>query len=32
MYVILTSKPGKFRTEIIDGLRTLEVYDYLFLR
>lgn len=30
MYVILTSKPGQFRTEIIDGLRPLESYDYLF--
>ena len=30
MYVILTSKPGKFRTEIVDGLRPLEAYDYLF--
>jgi hypothetical protein len=29
-YVILTSKPGKFRTEIIDGLRPLQAYDYLF--
>lgn len=30
MYVILTSKPGQFRTEIGDGLRPLEAYDYLF--
>jgi hypothetical protein len=30
MYVILTSKPGQFRTEIVDGLRPLESYDYLF--
>lgn len=30
MYVILTSKPGQFRTEVIDGLRPLEAYDYLF--
>jgi hypothetical protein len=30
MYVILTSKPGKFRTEINDRLRPLEAYDYLF--
>lgn len=30
MYVILTSKPGLFRTEIVDGLRPLESYDYLF--
>jgi hypothetical protein len=30
MYVILTSKSGQFRTEIIDGLRPLASYDYLF--
>jgi hypothetical protein len=30
MYVILTSKDGLFRTEIIDGLRPLASYDYLF--
>jgi len=30
MYVILTSKPGLFRTEIVDGLRACETYDYLF--
>ena len=30
MYVILTSKPGLFRTEIVDGLRPLQAYDYLF--
>ena len=30
MYVILTSKPGKFRTEIVDGVKPLEAYDYLF--
>jgi hypothetical protein len=30
MYVILTSKPGQFRTEIIEGLRPLKAYDYLF--
>jgi hypothetical protein len=30
MYVILTSKPGQFRTEIVEGLRPLEAYDYLF--
>lgn len=30
MYVILTSKPGQFRTEVVDGLRPLEAYDYLF--
>jgi hypothetical protein len=30
MYVILTSKPGQFRTEATGGLRPLEAYDYLF--
>lgn len=30
MYVILTSKPGQFRTEITDGLRPAAAYDYLF--
>jgi hypothetical protein len=30
MYVILTSKPGQFRTEAVGGLRPLEAYDYLF--
>jgi hypothetical protein len=30
MYVILTSKPGQFRTETVNGLRPLEAYDYLF--
>ena len=30
MYVILTSKPGQFRTEAANGLRPLEAYDYLF--
>jgi hypothetical protein len=30
MYVILTSKPGKFRTEVVPGLRPLEAYDYMF--
>ena len=29
-YVILTSKPGKFKTEILSGLRPLAAYDYLF--
>jgi hypothetical protein len=28
-YVILTSKPGQFRTEVTDGLEPLEAYDYL---
>ncbi len=30
MYVILTSKPGQFRTELVDGLRPVETYDYMF--
>jgi hypothetical protein len=30
MYVILTSKPGQFRTEVVHGLRPLEAYDYIF--
>ena len=30
MYVILTSKPGQFRTEITEGLEPVEAYDYLF--
>lgn len=30
MYTILTSKPGLFRTEIIDGMRPIEAYDYFF--
>jgi hypothetical protein len=29
-YVILTSKPGKFRTELGPGLRPQAAYDYLF--
>ena len=28
-YVILTSKPGQFRTEVTEGLETVESYDYL---
>jgi len=28
-YVILTSKPGQFRTELTDGLEPLEAYEYL---
>ena len=27
MYVILTSKPGQFRTEIVEGLRPLALPD-----
>lgn len=30
MYIILTSKPGQFKTEILDGMRPLEAYDYFF--
>ena len=30
MYVILTSKPGQFRTEASKGLKALEAYDYFF--
>ncbi len=29
-YVILTTKPGIFRTELVDGLRPVATYDYLF--
>ena len=30
MYVILTSKPGQYRTELTEGLRPVEFYDYMF--
>lgn len=30
MYVILTTKPGQFRTEISDGVVPVESYDYFF--
>lgn len=30
MYIILTSKPGQFKTEILNGLKPLEAYDYYF--
>ncbi len=30
MYVILTSKPGQFRTEIGPLLQPVEAYDYVF--
>ena len=30
MYVILTSKPGVFRTEITEGVTPVEAWDYLF--
>lgn len=29
VYVILTSKPGQFRTELGDNLRSIESYDYI---
>ncbi len=30
MYVVLTNKPGEFRTEITSGLTPVESYDYIF--
>ena len=30
MYVILTSKPGQFHTELGEGMRRIEAYDYIF--
>lgn len=30
MYVILTSKPGQFRTEAVPGVQPLETWEYLF--
>jgi hypothetical protein len=30
VYVILTSKPGQFRTEPGEALQPVEAYDYLF--
>jgi hypothetical protein len=30
MYVILTSKPGQFRTEFGEDMQAVEAYDYLF--
>lgn len=30
MYVVLTTKPGEFRTEITKGLNPIESYDYIF--
>jgi hypothetical protein len=30
MYVVLTTKPGEFRTEITKGLHPVESYDYIF--
>lgn len=28
-FVILTSKPGQFRTEVTEGLEPIEAYDYV---
>ena len=30
MFVILTSKPGQYHTEISDGVRPVEAYDFRF--
>ena len=30
MYVILTSKPGQFRTEAVPGVDPVETWEYLF--
>ena len=30
MYVILTSKPGQFHTELGEGMQLIEAYDYVF--
>ena len=30
MYVVLTTKPGEFRTVMTEGLRPVESYDYIF--
>lgn len=30
MYVILTSKPGQFRSEPVPGITPVEAWDYLF--
>lgn len=30
MFVILTNRPGQFRTEPGEGLEVVELYDYLF--
>lgn len=30
MYVILTSKPGNYRTEMVPGLEPVAAYDYVF--
>jgi hypothetical protein len=30
MYVLLSSKPGAYHTDLTDGVRPCETYDYLF--
>jgi hypothetical protein len=30
MYLILTTKPGQYRTELAPGLNPVEAYDYVF--
>jgi len=30
MYVLLTTKPGEFRTEVTKGVAPVESYDYFF--
>jgi len=30
MYVLLTTKPGEFKTVVTEGLRPVESYDYFF--
>ncbi|QHI98594.1 ferredoxin [Xylophilus rhododendri] len=30
MYLVLTSKPGQFRTEMGEGLAAVQSYDYVF--
>jgi hypothetical protein len=30
MYIILTSKPGQYRSEITSGVRPVESYDYMY--
>jgi hypothetical protein len=30
LFVILTSKPGQFRTELAEEMKLVEAYDYLF--
>ncbi len=30
MYLILTSKPGKYRSQSLSGMRAVDAYDYFF--